>query len=132
MDILLDNIVLVSVAIFLIIAFFSWFGKIDRERRTKKRIERQARIYARKVYEAWTNYKYPQADNLLGEYMSEDRTQKPKTEKKKKAFNRKKIIALLKKLRELARRGVGGERENAERMFYEMLNKYGILESELG
>lgn len=44
---------------------------------------------------------------------------------------RKQAIELLKKLRELARRGVGGEQKNAERMFYEMLDKYGIRESEL-
>lgn len=131
MQFIIDNLFIVSLAFLIVVGFFSWFGKSDRERRDRKRIERQARIYARKVYEAWTSYHHPQAENLLGEYMSEDRTQ-PKTEKKKKAFNRKKIIALLIKLRELARRGVGGEKANAERMFYEMLNKYGISESELG
>lgn len=47
-------------------------------------------------------------------------------------LKRKKAIELLIKLRELARRGVGGEQKNAERMFYEMLDKYGISESELG
>lgn len=46
-------------------------------------------------------------------------------------LKRKKAIELLIKLRELARRGVGGEQKNAERMFYEMLEKYNIQENEL-
>lgn len=41
------------------------------------------------------------------------------------------VIEKLCKLRELAKRGIGGEKVNAERMFYELLKKYNIQESEL-
>lgn len=37
-----------------------------------------------------------------------------------------KIINLLKKLSELAKRGVGGEQENAERMLHDLCKKHGI------
>lgn len=38
---------------------------------------------------------------------------------------------LLKKLQALAERGVGGERETAERKLKELIKKYGIEEEEL-
>lgn len=124
---LLAFIVIASV---LVIGFFSWFGKADREIRDKKRAERQARIYARKVYEAFNKHNTKEAYDCINEYTeTEYRQEQPKEERK--TFDRKKIITLLKKLRELALRGVGGEKENAKRMFYEILNKYGIKESEL-
>ena len=39
--------------------------------------------------------------------------------------------ALLKKIRALAERGVGGEAENAEKLLARMMKKYGISEAEL-
>lgn len=43
-----------------------------------------------------------------------------------------KILSRIRKLQELSRRGVGGEAENAERMMLELMEKYGISESEIG
>lgn len=43
-----------------------------------------------------------------------------------------KILSRIRKLQELSRRGVGGEAENAERMTLELMEKYGISESEVG
>lgn len=37
-----------------------------------------------------------------------------------------KIILLIKKLKELAERGIGGEKDNAERMMWEIMLKHGI------
>src|SRR3954463_16161472 len=45
---------------------------------------------------------------------------------------REKLIEKALKLRELALRGVGGEKENAIRMFAAHKEKHGILDSELG
>lgn len=50
---------------------------------------------------------------------------------KDKKLRRKKAIELLVKLRELARRGVGGEKANAERMFHELLKKYNLKEYDI-
>nr|DAE47095.1 MAG TPA: Protein of unknown function (DUF2786) [Caudoviricetes sp.] len=127
---LLDILFYIALAFIIVTAFFSWFGRSDREKRNKKRAERQARIYARKVYEYLKNSQNEEAYRCINEYTeTEYKQEKPKEERK--TFNRKKIIALLIKLRELARRGVGGEKTNAERMFYELLKKYNIQESEL-
>lgn len=46
-------------------------------------------------------------------------------------MNKEKAIDKLKKLRELANRGVGGEAVNARRLFKLLLEKYGISENDL-